>query len=108
MHKISKALILFLLLIVCVMTVACGKGPDDVENATENIKWDVDLSKPITINAMFPATGISGFGVDDSAKIIEAKTGYKTKYSELSEANADNDVSNIFLNQEKYHIIKFE
>ena len=106
MHKISKALILFLLLIVCVMTVACGKGPDDVENATENIKWDVDLSKPITINAMFPATGISGFGVDDSAKIIEAKTGYKTKYSELSEANADNDVSNIFLNQEKYHIIK--
>ena len=106
MIKKLKALLVIMLLVVVSLSIGCGKGPDDVENATDNIKWDVDLSKPITINAMFPATGISGFGADDSAKIIEAKTGYKTKYSELSEANADNDVSNIFLNQEKYHIIK--
>ena len=100
-------ILLVLLLVVAVIGFAsCGKGPDEVDKATDNINWDVDLSKPITINAMYPATGIAGFGADDSSKIIEQQTGYKTKYSELSEANADNDVSNIFLNQEKYHTIK--
>ncbi|MBP5551563.1 MAG: hypothetical protein J6X93_05895 [Bacilli bacterium] len=106
MRKFSRTLLAFLLIMVGALMAACGKGPDDVNDATSKIKWDVDLSNPITINAMFPAAGISGFGADDTAKIIEATTGYKTKYSELSEANADNDVSNIFLNQEKYHIIK--
>lgn len=105
MMKRKKLLLVFLFILLG-LVVACGKGPDDVENATDNIKWDVDLSKPITIKSMYPATGISGFGVDDSAKIIEAKTGYKAEYNELSEGNADNDVSNIFLRQEKYHIIK--
>ena len=106
MVKKINAFIVFLLVILGLVLVGCGKGPDDVEHAADNINWDVDLSNPITIKSMYPATGISGFGYDDSAKIIEAKTGYKTIYSELSEANADNDVSNIFLNQEKYHTIK--
>ena len=104
----TKRLTALFMILMIILLVSCGKLPDDVENAADNINYDVDLSNPIEINAMFPATGISGFGVDDSAKIIEEKTGYKTKYSELSEANADNDVSNIFLNQEKYHLIKLD
>jgi len=80
--------------------------PDDVDDLDENINWDADLSNPITLKAMFPATGISGFGADDSAKIVENTTGYKVEYSELSAANADNDVANIFLNQDQYDILK--
>ena len=106
MIKRTYTFMAFITLILALLLVGCAKGPDDVENADQNINWNADLSKPITIKGMFPATGISGFGVDDSAKIIEKTTGYKTVYSELSEANADNDVSNIFLNQEKYHFIK--
>ena len=106
MAKTKKALLLAILFIYSLLLFGCSKGPDDVENAADNINYNVDLSNPITINAMYPASGIAGFGHDDSAKIIEEKTCYKTIYSELSEANADNDVSNIFLNQEKYHMIK--
>lgn len=100
---IKKICSFIALLLVMIALVGCGKGPNF---DGPQINYNVDLSKPIEINAMYPATGISGFGVDDTAKIVELKTGYKTKYNELSEGNADNDVSNIFLNQEKYNMIK--
>ncbi len=93
--------------LTAVTIASCGgKMPDDTWQASKNINWDVDLTKPITINGMFPETGISGFGNDDSSKIIEEKTGYKTVYKELSASNADNDVANIFLNQDKYQFLK--
>lgn len=95
------------LIVAAASFTACGgKMPDDTWSATKNINWGVDLSNPITMNGMFPATGISGFGNDDSSKIIERETGYKTVYKELSAANADNDVANIFLNQDKYQFLK--
>lgn len=93
-------------LIVAAFSSCGGKMPDDTWAATENIDWNVDLTNPITINGMYPETGIAGFGNDDTSKIIEEKTGYKTVYKELSASNADNDVANIFLNQDKYQFLK--
>jgi len=102
----KRLLSLLSLLVLAFLVVGCVKGPDNVEDAAAKINWDVDLSNPKTLKAIYPSTGISGFGYDDSAKIIEKTTGYKIEYSELSDANADNDVANIFLNQDKYQILK--
>ena len=102
----NKARLFFASLLVLGGLSGCIRMPDDVNEATENIDWDVDLSQPIKLRGIYPTTGISGFGVDDSAKIIKETTGYDVAYEELSSANADNDVSNIFLNQDKYHFLK--
>lgn len=72
------------------------------------IDWDVDLSNPIEINALYPSTGLSNFGSDDTAQIIEETTGYKVNYTELSESNGDNDVQNFLLTKEKYQIMKLD
>jgi len=98
---------LLLIPAVILMTLSsCGKGPEDVDDATKNIDWNVDLTHPIELTSIYPSTGISGFGNDDSSKIIEEQTGYKVKYSELSTSNADTDVANIFIDQSQYNILK--
>ena len=55
------------------------------DSYSDEIDWDVDLSKPIEINALYPDTGIADFesGNNDTAKIIEETTGYKVNYSQL-------------------------
>lgn len=70
------------------------------------INWDVDLSKPIDINALYPETGISAFGTDDTAAIIEEKTGYKVNYKEVKGSAADNEINSILSTQEQYHLLK--
>ncbi len=77
----------------------CGK------QYTSAIDWDVDLSKPIALKGYYPKTGIGAFGHDDSAKIIEEKTGYKVTYDQMG-ANADDDVQKALSNREKYHFMK--
>ena len=70
-----------------------------------DINWDVDLSNPIELRGLFPETGMGAFGKDDSAKIIEEKTGYKMVYQEMG-GNADNDVQNFLSTTEPFHIMK--
>lgn len=102
----KKSKLLFFPMLLIPLVSGCVRFADDTDDAEKNINWDVDLSKPIKLKTIFPETGISGFGNDDSSKIIEDTTGYKVEYEQLSPANADNDVANIFLNQDKYHFIK--
>jgi hypothetical protein len=104
MQKLQKAIVGILLL--GLLSGCQIKMPDDVSEAASNIGWSADLDHPIPLTAIYPDTGISGFGGDDSAKIIKATTGYDITYSELSASNADNDVSNIFLNQDPYDMLK--
>ena len=75
------------------------------EEYTSQIDWDVDLSKPVALTGLYPETNIKGFGSDDSAKIIEQKTGYKMTYQELSGA-ADNEVNNFLTNRADFDIMK--
>ncbi len=69
------------------------------------IDWDVDLSNPIELKGLFPETGLSAFGKDDGAKIIEEKTGYKMVYQEMG-TNADQDVRNALNERQDFDIMK--
>ena len=70
------------------------------------INWDVDLSKPITINGLYPETSLTSFGTDDTAKIIADTTGYTVNYREVTDGTADNEINSILSTQEEYHILK--
>ena len=63
---IKKICSFIALLVVMIALVGCGKDPNF---DGPKINYDVDLSKPIEINSMYPATGISGFGHDDVINI---------------------------------------
>ncbi len=77
----------------------CGGGIPEVD-------WNVDLSKPIELNGLYPQTGMQSFGKDDTAKIIEKTTGYKVHYEELG-ASADNEVQKyLAARQEPFHFMK--
>lgn len=102
----KKSLLIVPLLAVVALSGCSIKFSDDSDDAEKNIVWDVDLNNPIQLKTIYPETGISAFGNDDTSKIIEQRTGYKVSYEQLSPANADNDVANIFLNQDKYHFVK--
>lgn len=86
---------------VAVSVAGCGSSYSD------EIDWDVDLSKPIEINALYPDTGLADFesGNNDTAKIIEKTTGYKVHYSQLV-GTGDTDVDNALTERTQYHIMK--
>ncbi len=83
--------------------VGCGGG---TLYQTADIDWDVDLSKPIELTGLFPDSGMKTFGNDDTSRIIEAKTGYKVKYEELTGASVEGEISNALMNQEPYDFMK--
>ena len=100
MNKKLAVVVAGVMLASC-MTAFVGCGTE----YTSNINWDVDLSNPIELRGLFPETGMGAFGRDDSAKIIEEKTGYKMNYQEMG-ANADNDVQKFLSTVEPFHIMK--
>ena len=100
MNKKLAVVVAGVMLASC-MTAFVGCGTE----YTSDINWDVDLSKPIELRGLFPETGMGAFGKDDSAKIIEEKTGYKMIYQEMG-ANADNDVQKFLSTVEPFHIMK--
>ncbi len=69
------------------------------------IDYNVDLSNPIDLVGLYPETGMSAFGKDDTAAIIEKTTGYKVDYKELG-SNADNDVNKYLSSHADYHFMK--
>ncbi len=89
----------------CFGLAGCNGGLSDVE-----INWDVDLNNKIDINALYPATGITGFseGRNDTADIIEDTTGYRVNYTELTASGADNEINSILTTREEYHIMKLD
>ena len=78
----------------------CG-GTDAAE-----IDWDVDLSTPIELKGLFPASGMNSFGKDDTAEIIERETGYKVKYDELANSGAETAVGDALIAGDKYNFMK--
>lgn len=87
------------------LSVVAGCNWGSGEQNGDGINWNVDLSNPIPLSGLYPDTGMSAFGKDDTAKIIEQKTGYKITYTELG-ANADNDVNDFVLNRVRYDFMK--
>ena len=73
---------------------------------TADINWDVDLTTPIELKGLFPASGMGSFGNDDTSKIIEEETGYKVVYQELGESSMENDVNNFLINREPFNFMK--
>lgn len=81
---------------------ACnGNGNYDVE-----IDWDVDLNQKITLNQLFPYTGLSAFGKDRTARLIEQATGYKSAYSEMASSNEDNELNGALTQKKPFHTMK--
>lgn len=101
-----KKFIAFILTATMTATIALSMVGCSGEEYQHSINWDVDLSKPITINALYPETGISAFGTDDSATIIQQTTGYTVNYREVKGSGADNEINSILSTQEQYHILK--
>ena len=104
--KKSLSLVMAGLLAVSGVMALAGCG----EPTTYEINWDVDLSQPYEIKALYPSTGISDFktGNTDTAKIIAETTGYSVKYEELSAANGDKDVDNALSDRKQYDIMKLD
>ena len=70
------------------------------------IDWDVDLTQPIELRGLFPASGMTSFGNDDTSKIIEDKTGYKVKYEQLGSSGMEQDVQNYLATNESFDFMK--
>lgn len=95
-----------LALAACMSLFCMGAFASCGRQFTAEINWDVDLSKPIDINMLYPNTGLSGFGKDHTARLIEESTGYKTNYSEVAVGKEDNAIDGALNTQEKYHAMK--
>lgn len=94
------------LLAGCMLSGALIGAAGCGEAYTANINWDVDLSNPIDLKGLYPDTGMTGFGQDHTAEIIEDTTGYHIEYYEVSDGNADNEINNILSTQGEYHFMK--
>lgn len=83
----------------CASLSACGdlfEGP--YKKGEEYINWDVDLSQPIKLKGYFPDSGVKNFGnpkKDDTAEIIEEKTGYEVEVYEQKGSGMEGEVKNI-------------
>lgn len=102
----KKAVCIALATAMFAASVAVFSGCEMGTVYESNINWDVDLSQPIELTGLFPATGMTSFGKDDTAKIIEDKTGYKVKYEELGITGMETDVSNYLTDQKPYDFMK--
>lgn len=100
MKKILAAVIAAVLTFTGMLALAgCAEGYH------YEIDWDVDLSNPIEINALYPETSDNAFGTGDTASIISQVTGYTVNYTMVT-GDADNQINSMLSTQEQYHIMK--
>lgn len=96
--------IIGIVVIIATLTflVSCGNKIDT------GINLDVDLENKIELNTIFPNTGYSDQEMKNgySANLIEELTGYKVNYRQLSDTNADVDITNFLSSKEELHVMK--
>src|SRR5690554_4529647 len=98
----KKNLLFSFVLITIIILSGCGK------KINTEINYDVDLDEKIDLITLFPNSGLSDneFKNGYTAQLIEEITGYKVDYRQLSDSNADNQVTNYLSSHEPIHLMK--
>ena len=104
MKKLLSIILLVAILCTSFLT-ACGGGGGGT--STDEINYDIDLSKKPSLSVLMPNSGktIDAVNSDPTAVLIEQLTGYKTTYTQLP-ADATSTLNTILMDKEEYDVMK--
>ena len=104
MKKLLSIILLVAMLCTSFLT-ACGGGGGT--GTTDEINYDIDLSKKPTLSILMPSSGktIDAVTSDPTVALIETLTGYKAEYTQLP-ADAATTLNTILMDKEKYDVMK--